>query len=273
MSIIRTLPLPVLVAPMAGGPSTPALVDAASAVGSLGFLAGGYLSAAQLDGQMRDVRGTVYGVNLFYPQPTALPSELDAVRAYVERLAPSLERYEIAPSDLIKQLDSVDPTDAFSAKLDAICAARIGGYGPTVVSCTFGVWNDSEVTRLHDHGIEVWATVADTSAALLAASVGVDAIVVQGPGAGGHRATQTVGENPSGIPLEILSLEISAAVDLPLIVAGGLGTSAEIAAALRWPGVCAASCGSAFLLADEAGTSQAHRDISSDVRGGTSTRL
>jgi len=36
------LTLPVLAAPMAGGPTTPALVTAAAEVGSLGFLAGGY---------------------------------------------------------------------------------------------------------------------------------------------------------------------------------------------------------------------------------------
>ena len=107
----------------------------------------------------------------------------------------------------------------------------------------------------------MWATVADTPAALRAASVGVDVIVVQGPGAGGHRATRTVGETPSDVPLEVLAAEVADAVGPPLVVAGGLGTPAEVAAALRWPGVRAVSCGSAFLLADEAGTPQVHRAI------------
>ena len=37
--------LPVLAAPMAGGPTTPALVLAAAGAGSLGFLAAGYQQA------------------------------------------------------------------------------------------------------------------------------------------------------------------------------------------------------------------------------------
>ena len=39
---------PVVVAPMAGGPSTPGLVTVAAAAGALGFLAAGYRTAAAL---------------------------------------------------------------------------------------------------------------------------------------------------------------------------------------------------------------------------------
>ncbi|WP_211273110.1 nitronate monooxygenase, partial [Streptomyces albus] len=46
---------PVLAAPMAGGPSTPALVTAAARAGGLGFLAGGYKSAQALAGQIHTV--------------------------------------------------------------------------------------------------------------------------------------------------------------------------------------------------------------------------
>ena len=65
--------LPVLAAPMAGGPSTPALVTAAAGAGSLGFLAGGYKTAGQLAEQIAEVRGPgrtgLFGVNLFVPNP------------------------------------------------------------------------------------------------------------------------------------------------------------------------------------------------------------
>src|SRR5204862_3061643 len=61
---------PVVAAPMAGGPTTPELVLAAAGAGSLGFLAGGYLTADALGEQLAQVRaaGTpLYGVNLFAP--------------------------------------------------------------------------------------------------------------------------------------------------------------------------------------------------------------
>ena len=42
--------MPVLAAPMAGSPTTPRLVAAAAAAGSLGFLAGGYKTPEALAG-------------------------------------------------------------------------------------------------------------------------------------------------------------------------------------------------------------------------------
>src|SRR6516164_5236676 len=60
---------PVVVAPMAGGPSTPGLVTAATAAGALGFLAAGYKTAAALRAEMDTVQaaGTPFGVNVFVP--------------------------------------------------------------------------------------------------------------------------------------------------------------------------------------------------------------
>ena len=61
---------PVVVAPMAGGPSTADLVIAASAAGALGFLAAGYKSAAAMQAEMDAVEASgagPYGVNVFVP--------------------------------------------------------------------------------------------------------------------------------------------------------------------------------------------------------------
>lgn len=46
--ILDDLPVPLVLAPMAGGPSTPELTAAVSNSGGPGFLASGYLSAAGL---------------------------------------------------------------------------------------------------------------------------------------------------------------------------------------------------------------------------------
>ncbi|MGX1560126.1 nitronate monooxygenase [Streptomyces sp. NPDC055506] len=67
--------LPLITAPMAGGPSTPALVAAAARAGGLGFLAGGYKTAQGLAGQIHTTRaeGVPFGVNLFVPNPLPPP--------------------------------------------------------------------------------------------------------------------------------------------------------------------------------------------------------
>src|ERR1700685_4016143 len=79
----------MVVAPMAGGPSTPALVVAAATRGAMGFLATGYKTAAAMRTEMDVVRAATrdpFGVNVFVPgAPTGDPG---ALAAYIESLAP-----------------------------------------------------------------------------------------------------------------------------------------------------------------------------------------
>ena len=67
------LDVPIVGAPMAGGPGTPALAAAVSNAGGLGFLAGGYISAERLANDIVAARAKTtgpIGVNLFVPQPS-----------------------------------------------------------------------------------------------------------------------------------------------------------------------------------------------------------
>ena len=71
---LRGLAVPVIVAPMAGGPSTPELAAAGTNAGGLGFVAAGYLNADALAERIvaaRDLTTGPLGVNLFAPQPSA----------------------------------------------------------------------------------------------------------------------------------------------------------------------------------------------------------
>jgi len=83
---------PVVVAPMAGGPTTVELVIAASSAGALGFLAAGYKTAAAMRAEMDAVEAGgagPYGVNVFVPgAPAPDPA---AVARYVAGLAADAE--------------------------------------------------------------------------------------------------------------------------------------------------------------------------------------
>ncbi len=83
--------LPVLAAPMAGGPGSPELVIAAGRAGSLGFLGAGYKRAEAMAGEIAVVRaaGVPFGVNLFAPNP--LPVAPGEFRRYAEELLPEAE--------------------------------------------------------------------------------------------------------------------------------------------------------------------------------------
>ncbi len=61
---------PVIVAPMAGGPSTTKLIAAATQAGAVGFVAAGYKAAQAMRADIDAVTAVTsepYGVNVFVP--------------------------------------------------------------------------------------------------------------------------------------------------------------------------------------------------------------
>jgi NAD(P)H-dependent flavin oxidoreductase YrpB (nitropropane dioxygenase family) len=237
---------PVVAAPMAGGPTTPDLVRAAAATGSLGFLAGGYRTAQALMEQVAAVRRTtaLLGVNLFAPHP--VPVDPADYAAYLARLRPLAERRGVALPEQPREDD-----DGWAEKLDLLVADPV-----PVVSFTFGIPSERDVARLRRAGTVVAQTV--TSAAEARAAAYADLLVVQGPGAGGHSGTLTPERVPVERALPEVVAEVAAVSDLPLIAAGGVTTCGDVAAALA-AGAAAVAVGTALLLTPEAGTSAAHR--------------
>lgn len=255
MGILQNLAVPVIAAPMAGGPSTPALVNAVGAAGGLGFLAGATISVERLQEDLQAARGK-YGVNLFTRQDT-FPDPAEVVAVATE-LAAVYHRLELGEPEPVQ----VDYSNGWADKLRVIQEAAAAGYGPAVVSATFGCFSAAEITALQAAGIEAWVTVTNPEDARTAALRGADALVVQGPAAGGHRSTWDIHVEPDPRPLaELMAAVAAVTADLPLIAAGGLGDAAAVHQALNWPQVAAVSCGTAFLRADEADTSPTNRDI------------
>ena len=68
--ILDQLNVPIVLAPLAGGPTTPRLAAAVSEAGGLGFLAAGYLTADALGDRIAQARALTrapLGVNVFVP--------------------------------------------------------------------------------------------------------------------------------------------------------------------------------------------------------------
>lgn len=235
-------------APMAGGPSTPALAAAVSNAGGLGFLAGGMLSADELAEAIirtRALTSAPIGVNLFVPQRSE--GTLDELSRYAAALSREARRYRVALGD------PHDRHDDWPAKLDVVCDLR-----PEVVSFTFGAPTTRQCRRMAAAGIATLATVTSVHEATIALRRGVDALVAQGPGAGGHRATFDACALPAATPLDDLVAALIAHSDRPVVAAGGLATAADVRR-VRCLGATAAQIGTALLLADEAGTDPVHR--------------
>lgn len=238
---------PIVLAPLAGGPSTPELAAAVSNAGGLGFVAGGYLGAAGLDERLRATRaltGAPVGANLFVLREE--PVDGAALDAYARELEPD------AAARGVQLGDPHFDDDNLAAKLDVLTDARI-----EVVSTTFGCLTAGEIRRLQRTGIDVWATVTTVDEARVAHDAGVDALVVQGAEAGGHRASWGDLDDEDVPLLELLAL-LRGELKLPLVGTGGIATRDGVLAALE-AGAEAVQVGTAFLLAPEAGTSEPHR--------------
>lgn len=245
---LTDLRLPLVAAPMAGGPSTPALVAAAGSAGALGFLAAGYKTASAVAAEIAEVRGlarTPFGVNLFVP--TAEPAPTGAVDAYRGALGPLAAALGVSLSPQVEADD-----DDWDAKVDLVVAARV-----PVVSFTFGLPPAEVVGRLRTAGSCVLASVASAPDVARAAALGVDGVVLQGTEAGGHRATLSPAEEPNDLSA-LSMLPDAVGHGVPVVAAGGFSTGGQIAAALA-AGAAAAQLGTALLLTPEAGTSAAYR--------------
>jgi nitronate monooxygenase len=246
--VLDELDIPVVLAPLGGGPSTPELAAEVANAGGLGFVAGGYLSATELGARLdaaRRLTSAPLGANVFVPGDG--PSEPSTYRPYLEHL----ERWAAAAGVALGEPRYSD--DDWQAKIDLLTAQP-----PAVVSFTFGCPRSEVIDAVRSAGSEAWVTITSAGEAREAEAAGADALVVQGAEAGGHRASFTDRRDlPAYGLLSLLSL-VREAVSLPLVASGGIATGAALAGALA-AGARAAQIGTAFMLAPEAGTGDAHR--------------
>lgn len=252
---LRSLSAPIIGAPMAGGPSTPALTAAISAAGGFGFLAGAYLSPAALREQIAAVRALTaapFGVNLFVPE--VIPFDAASFEDYRSRLLPLAER---VGAELPATVGYTD--DAFDAKVEVLLEDRIAA-----VSFTFGLPEPAVFAAFGEREVLTVSTVTGPADADRAVAAGSRALCAQGVEAGGHRSTfHILDDDP-----EISALALIPAVrdlGVPVIGAGGIGGVDDVRAMLD-AGAVAAQVGTLFLATPEAGTRPAHRAALTDPR-------
>jgi nitronate monooxygenase len=233
---------PLHVAPMAGGPSTPALVIAAARSGQFASLAAGYRTAEELAAEIAEVRTRTdrFGVNVFAPNPIPV-SDADYDRYRASLGVPDLP-------------DKREDDDAWADKLALLLDDPV-----PVVSFTFGLPSAQTVADLRSRGTVTVQSVTNPVDAAAAADRGIDVLVVQGEAAGGHSAVLDPEQSPVWEPLPDLVRAVLARVDLPVVAAGGIGGADDVEA-VRLAGASAAMIGTLVLRTDEAGTGATHRE-------------
>jgi nitronate monooxygenase len=240
---------PLVVSPMAGGPSTVDLVVASGAAGALGFLAGGYVAPDGLSADITAVREAgcqSFGVNLFVPgRPTGDPAGL---AAYLERLAPDAAALGATLGE-----PSWDD-DRYEAKLEAVLAAA-----PPVVSFTFGRPDADAVRALRAVGSLVVLTVTTPEEAASALVVEPDALCLQGSEAGAHRGSFANDDRPDqDRPVRALLAAVRRRTLVPLIAAGGVAGPRDVAELVAG-GATMVQAGTLFVPCAESGAHPSYK--------------
>ena len=241
MNPFERMAIPIVQAPMWGA-STQAMALAVSRAGGLGQLAAAGLRPNEIGEAVSELKRDTdapFAVNFLMTEPVRPPA--DEVEGALTRLAPW---YAARGVDL-----PAPPNDFaldFAAQLRAVIAAA-----PPVASFAFSILTADQVAALHAAGVYVIGTATTAAEAKAWVAVGADAVCAQGMEAGGHRGHFLKGVDDSLIGTMALVSTVRAAVDVPVVAAGGIMNGRGVAAALAL-GAAAAQMGTAFLLSDQA---------------------
>ncbi|WML39798.1 nitronate monooxygenase [Neobacillus sp. OS1-2] len=244
---------PIIQAPMAGGPTTTELVAAVSNEGGLGMIGAGYMSTDQLRNQIRDSKTLTdkpFGINLFVPNPYNADSGKLSLASSL--LKPIKEKLQVGEEIVLPTFEQDLIT--FEEQLTIIIEERI-----PICSFTFGIPSPEVIRKLKENSIVVIGTATTVEEAIMIEKAGMDAVVVQGAEAGGHRGTFYGQEDQGLIGLMSLIPQAFDAVEIPLIAAGGIMDGRGIMAA-KCLGAMGVQMGTAFLVCKESGANTLHKE-------------
>jgi nitronate monooxygenase len=245
--------IPLVAAPMSGGPTTPAMVSAATAAGGLGMLAAGYKTVEAVEDELKTVRaeGIPFGINLFAPNP--VPVDPERYREYA-----AIVQREADQFGLTLPAEPIEDTDRFDEKIALLLDDPV-----PMVSFTFGIPARGVIAALRQANTVVVQTVTTVDEAAQAQDAGVDVLALQAAVAGGHSGTLSPRRPLRPVPLVDLVRQVTAAVPLPVLAAGGLATPDAVADVIR-AGATAAVVGTVLLRATESGASATHQAALTD---------
>ncbi|RDI45966.1 NAD(P)H-dependent flavin oxidoreductase [Falsibacillus pallidus] len=247
---ILQIEYPIILAGMAGGPTTPELVAAVSNAGGLGTLGGAYLKPDELRNAIISIRQMTdkpFAVNLFSTDLT----ESSEGYLKVQEILNDFRRELGIPLSMEKPTVENLFNDQFQVLLDEEVP---------IISTAFGLLPLDKMNMAKKSGMKVIAMATTVQEGLMAQQQGVDIVVAQGSDAGGHRGTFDVEKYPNGANIGTFSLipQMKQNLQIPVIAAGGVMNGQGLAASLML-GAKGVQMGTRFLTSIESGAHQTYQ--------------
>ncbi len=256
---------PLVVAPMAGGPTTVDMVVASSNAGALGSIGGAYSTGALIEDFAKNVREKTSGpmaINLFIPH-NILPVSADKIAKAVKATENYRKELNLPTPDLQPPYE-----ENFDQQFESVLKVK-----PEVLSFVFGLLAANYVKAAKKENIYLIGTATTFEEAQALEETGVDAVTLQGVEAGGHRGIfDSKVDDPQVGAFELLE-QCKNKIKIPLIAAGGIMSAQDIKQALQ-KGAQAVQMGTAFLTCKESGVSAPYKKalLASDKRKTRLTR-
>jgi nitronate monooxygenase len=247
---LLTIEIPIIQAPMAGSDSV-ALARSVSSTGALGSLGCALLGTDGVREAMRALRHEMnrpFNLNFFChtmeaPDDATTEKWKSFLRPHYARLGLDIEA--VAESRLRLPFD------------EQTCRV-VEEVKPEVVSFHFGLPAANLVDRLKSHGMKIISSATSVREAKWLESRGCDAIIAQGIEAGGHRGMFLETNIATQAGLFALLPQVTDAVSVPVIAAGGIADARGIVAAFAL-GASGVQLGTAYLFCPEANVSPLYR--------------
>ena len=247
---LLTIEIPIIQAPMAGSDSV-ALARSVSSTGALGSLACALLSPDDVREAMRALRHEMnrpFNLNFFChtmeaPDDATTEKWKSFLRSHYERWGLDIET--VAESRLRLPFD------------EQMCRV-VEEVKPEVVSFHFGLPAPNLIDRLKSQGMKIISSATSVREAKWLESRGCDAIIAQGIEAGGHRGMFIETDIATQTGLFALLPQVTDAVSVPIIAAGGIADARGVVAAFAL-GASGVQLGTAYLFCPEAKVSPLYR--------------
>jgi nitronate monooxygenase len=235
---------------MAGSQGS-ALALAVCQAGGMGSLPGAMLSPEALSAELKILREQAAGpwnVNFFCHTPP--PPDEAAQARWRDTLHAFYKEAGIDPCSI--------PTGPGRVPFSHAVADVVEPFAPPVVSFHFGLPAPDLLERVKGWGSLVMSSATTVDEARWLQAHGADAIIAQGLEAGGHRGLFLNDDLSTQFGTFALLPQVVAAVNVPVIAAGGIADAAGVRAAMAL-GASAVQVGTAYLCCHEANTSAVHR--------------